>query len=48
LSVGLVKVGPVLVAVGWQVWVSLVVGVVLFEVELVVVAVGGCCGVHGW
>ena len=39
VRVGLVKVGPVLVAVGWQVWVSLMVSVGLFNLELGLVVV---------
>ena len=40
VSVGLCLVGLVLVAVGWQVWVSLMAGVVLFKVGRRVMAVG--------
>ena len=40
VSVGLCLVGLVLVAVGWQVWISMMVGIVLFKVGRRVVAVG--------
>ena len=40
MSVGLCLVGLILVAVGWQVWVLLMVVVVLFKVARRVVAVG--------
>ena len=37
---GLFRVERLVVAVEWQMWVSLLVSVVLFKAELVVVAVG--------